>query len=243
MGQVSAAEQRAVRLLGELVDKPRLGAYLATGYLPARGNITGKTYLVGRPVIEELNGREVVARWCVHIETARHGRLEPISAMALAARRRMQNAASCARPSSRVFFSRRYERMVGLEPPDQCQRLAPMTDNVMVVRALIEGNESEFLRIGKGHRTAIKSRGVTRAVVYGDKTLRNDVCCGHTPWESASGEVDVSWPCRERGTLPNEALMLRAAVNTFYGRPVPLGVSVGEAPRIKLILASWRRRR
>jgi hypothetical protein len=66
---VSAPERRAVALLATLCDPERVGRYLATGMLYARGNVTGTVFCLVRvsPKVVELDHRGVpVATWCIH---------------------------------------------------------------------------------------------------------------------------------------------------------------------------------
>ena len=67
-GEVPLREQRAVEMLRRQCDPERLRYYCHTGYLPARGNVTGILYLVrrGGGATELRDGREV-ASWCISI--------------------------------------------------------------------------------------------------------------------------------------------------------------------------------
>jgi hypothetical protein len=107
---VSPPERRAVALLRQLCDPERVGRYLATGTLYARGNVTGTVFCLVRvtPKVLELDHRgKVVATWCIH------------------ANKRGWNPASYGGGSS-----------------------VPITDEVIVLKNLIEGEEAMFRLTG-----------------------------------------------------------------------------------------------
>lgn len=95
-GKVDEPERIAVQLLSTIVDEYRFGLYCAKGFIPALGNITGKTYCVMHiGGVFELDDGEIIATWCIHIP-----------------------------------------------------RSAPPTDNVVVLKNLIEGSEHVFRKTG-----------------------------------------------------------------------------------------------
>lgn len=69
-GCVEQNELRAMELMRKLCDEERFLIYTTYGQIPARGNLTGKIYLIRRrrTVLEFDNGKPV-AVLCVHIDT------------------------------------------------------------------------------------------------------------------------------------------------------------------------------
>ncbi len=68
-GLVSDQEARAVELMRSVCDRERVEIYLKCGVLPARGNLTGRTYLVRRfKRVAEFHRNEVVAEWCIRLK-------------------------------------------------------------------------------------------------------------------------------------------------------------------------------
>jgi hypothetical protein len=66
-GGVEENERRAVGLLESLCDEERFGIYCQTSFLPVRGNLTGRTYLIerGSKTWGYRNGK-CVEGWCIH---------------------------------------------------------------------------------------------------------------------------------------------------------------------------------
>lgn len=74
-GQIPAEEVRAVQLLATISDPERLEFYLTTGVFPARGNLTGLTYLIRKGGgAYEVSGVDLVANWCIAVDDGPVGR-------------------------------------------------------------------------------------------------------------------------------------------------------------------------
>jgi len=79
-GLVEAPERRAMILLRQVCDKYRVDVYCACGGLAARGNITGKTYIINRRFgVDELHDGEVIANYCIAIEDIRVPRTDSVA--------------------------------------------------------------------------------------------------------------------------------------------------------------------
>lgn len=72
-GEVPEPEQRAMSLLAEICDLNRVNMYCSSGYLPAMGNISRRTYLIPRrgKIVELDSNGGMAFHWCIHVDNCR----------------------------------------------------------------------------------------------------------------------------------------------------------------------------
>lgn len=152
--EVDTPELRAMSLLESLCDPYRFSLYCMTAEMPARGNLTGTTFMVlknGGVIEFDEDGRSV-ADWCISIG-----------------------------PHASV----------------------PGTDNVVILKAMLEGEEFEFRKIGNRNRLFgnIGYRGYRNAPGV---VVPHTVSWFPKEWKKAvaAHREDRKGPCRDPLDLP-----------------------------------------